>query len=183
MSTRSSLLANPDGDAKALAESAPWIPLQWLALISVDDIERSGNNPCISTDRKSALDRFDQTIAFLGEQFPEFDSFEECADSLKALLSKSKAKTIGIEVMDHIAINPETFIPSLLASVASLQAMDSKCAYTLPAQTIEDPFTGEPKKLQAVEHNNIRDVLCLAASIDPMPDDEVADEQLIGHFF
>ena len=183
MSTRSSLLANPDGNAEALAESAPWIPLQWLALVSVDDIERCGEIPCISTDRKSALDRFDQSIAFLGEQFPEFDSFEECADSLKALLSKSKAKTIGIEVMDHIAMNPETFIPSLLAAVASLQARDNKCAFTVPAQTIEDPFTGEARKLEAVEHNDLREVLCLAASIDPLPEDEVAEEQLIGCLF
>ena len=183
MSIRSSLLANPDGKSNELAESATWIPLQWLALISADDVERCGDGSCISTDRRGALDRFDQSITFLGEQFPEFESFEECADALRALLRKSSAKTIGLEVMDHIGMNPETFMPSLLAGVSSLQAQDDKCAFTVPERTVENPFAGAPMKVDAVKHETIRDVLCFAASLDPMADDEVANEQLIGCIF
>ena len=183
MSTRSSLLADPDGNAKELAESVYWIPLQWLALITSDDIEQSDGSSCITTGRKAALKQFDQTIGFLAEEFSDFESFQECADSLKALLKKSKAKTIGIDVTDHIGMNPETFMPSLLAAVTSLQSQNPKCAFTVPARTIENPFTGEPKKLKAVKHKTTRDVLCFAASIDPMPDDEAANEQLIGYLF
>ena len=137
MSTRASLIANPETKPKVLAESVGWIPLLWVPLMSSLDLARIADCPYVHVDRKEAIERFARATPFLATLFPEFD-LSSVAEDFAGRLRRLKAKTIAIEFRDHFAMRPRSFSPaSPLRSPQSRRKIrrPSSSARPFPRQT------------------------------------------------
>jgi hypothetical protein len=181
MSIRAFLYAESGTKPKELAESKTWIPLCWLTLPSALEVERGSETGAISINRNDAIDRLETSVPLLTKLFPEFHSVRESADVLLAVLKKTRAATIGIELGDHFAIAPEEFPAALLVVVKALRAKSEKCSFIVPGRPVYNAFTGKSTPGKAKKLTTTRDVLCHAAGLDPATDDkEIEREQLIG---
>jgi hypothetical protein len=181
MSIRAFLYANYGTERKELAESKTWVPLCWLTLLATDDAARANGDGHVTFARKDAIDRCARSVPFLTKLFPEFRSTHECADALLDLLRKTRAATLGIDLVDHFAIAPETFPQAFLAAVEAIETRNEKCSFAIPARQVPNPFTGKPKTIRATTLRTTRDLLCHTAGLEPVTDDEdIERDQLVG---
>ena len=183
MSTRASLYADPEGKAKELAESTGWIPLLWIGLLSSADLKAwRCDRPCVTTDRKEAMERCQRAVPFLSELFPEFAAIDEVAADFLRRLKKVKASTIGVDFCDHMDMKPN-FLPSLEVAIAAIESCEKKAVLTVPAQTFESQIDGWKTTMEERKYNTTREVLCWAASMHPGPDqkEEILKDQLVGY--
>ena len=183
MSTRAELIANPGTGQKTVAESEGWVPLLWIALLSVEEIEAAADEAYVTIDRAEGIQRCEDSIDFLVDLFPEFVSIPEVAKDFLKRLKKLKAKQLAIDWTDHVGIRPDTFVPSLTIAVTALQIQSRKASFRVPATTFTFASLGTTMKIKAVTCKTTREVLCYAADIEPCEDDEaMAEEQLMGLF-
>lgn len=183
MSTRASLLTDPDGEAVEIGESVSWIPLLWVSLLSSDDLDEPEEGTLI-TDASEAIDRCSSALPFLREMFPEFATIDQVAEDFVGLLRRSNAETFGIQVFDHMAMNPGSFLASLEVAIEALESKKPKTSFTIPARSVQEPFTDKVVKLKAEKLKTTRDVLCFAASMNPLEEDQQTErDQLVGYLF
>jgi hypothetical protein len=181
MSTRASLLADPSGELVEVGESVSWIPLLWISLLSSDDLDELEEGTVVM-DASEAIERCTRAVPFLKGLFPEFTTMQQVAEDFVGLLRRSEADSIGIQLFDHIAMNPDTFLASLEAGVAALESTDADASFTLPATSEKQPFVDKIVNLNAEKLKTSRDLLCLAASMNPLEEDEQTErDQLIGY--
>ena len=181
MSIRASLFVGSGAKAKEVAEAKTWVPLLWLAMPSADDVARGITTGCVDSNRAEAVRRLSDALPFLAGLFPEFRQLPECAGELLAVLRRSRAATIAIEMGDHFAIAEDTFPVALTTTVQAIEARDLKRSLNVPARKIASAFGGKPLTIKAVKLRTTRDVLSFTAGIDPATKDKgIVRDYLVG---
>ena len=163
MSTRTSLIADPDGKQQELAEGLGGLPLLWIPMLTTEDIAAAAESPQVTISRKDSVDRICGALQFLKHQFPDIDDLSENAQELLAHLKKSRPKTVAIDMTDPVCMDADNFLAGLAVAVAAIEAGDETATFTV----------GRHK------YQSTRDVLCYLSTLDP--DNGVAErEQMIG---
>lgn len=159
MSTRTSIFANSKSGPKEIAEGMYGVPLLWLPLLSVADIESTLEAGELVVDRKIGISRLSDAISFVSAQFPDIENMNSLADTFITHLLKCNADTISIDVGEPIEMNPKRF-PKLFAAVIS--AIESR-----------------NHKYKDRSCKTLRDALCVLSTLDP-DNGIVETEQIIG---
>ena len=176
MTRRASLVANPDSKVIELAEAVYCVPLFWICLLSSEDVAAWDVRSFITTNRNEAIERCSRAISFLAGLFPEFTTIEAEAAHFLDLLRREKAKTIGVDVMDHVAVT-ENFPRALSIAVGAIESNDERASFTTPATTTTNPFTGKPIEIAAETYKSTRELICFVSSI-PKPSNSSAEQRL-----
>lgn len=184
MSIRASLSVGSGAKAKLVSEAKTWVPLCWLALPSADDVSRGITTGCVDSNRAEAVRRLSDALPFLAGLFPEFQQLPDCAGELLAVLRRSRATTIAIEMGDHFSVAEDTFPIALTTTVEAIETRDAKRSLNVPARKIASAFGGKPLTIKAVKLKTTRDVLSFTAGIDPKTKDKgIARDQLVGYLW
>ena len=162
MSTRTSIVAEPDSQSQELAEGMYGVPLFWIPMIAPDELNQHMETGLVSINRKRAVERLENSISFVSEQFPDIDEMEDVANKLIAHLKKAKAKTIGIDIGEPMALDPENFPTAMTNAVVAIDSSDKSLKCKVGRENL-----------------TVRDVLCMVSTLDP-DNGVVEEEQMIG---
>ena len=163
MSTRTCLIADPDGKANQLAEGLGGLPLIWISMLTTDDIANAANSPTITISRKESIDRISRALPFLQEQFSEIDDLNDNTEEFVALLKKCRAKTVAVDMTDPVCMDADNFLGSLAVAVAAIATGDDRAIFKVGRHT----------------YKSTRDILCYLSTLDP--ENGMAErEQMIG---
>ncbi|TWU42924.1 hypothetical protein Poly51_59470 [Rubripirellula tenax] len=174
MSARGSLVSNPSKRPKLISESKRYIPLLWLGMLSLEDID---NDDCgaFEIDRVTAIERAERNLPFLTAVFPNLP-FEDSARSLLDRLRKLRSDNIGIDITELVEPDPPN--PGLQDALVAIAAQNHKYSLSIPARNVENPATGDMIKVKAQKIASTQDMLLRVCWLTPHELDEFDDEEL-----
>lgn len=190
MSNRGFLIANPQTRSKILAESKSFIPLFWLSLLSADDIVDAEENGIFLLDRTASIQRSEDSLPFVVSLFPEIASFNTIASSFLDVLKSKKCKTIGLNIAELLP-DPDdersASEPKLATAVRTIESRQADYTMTIPARTVQNPFTREETRLAKQVFESTPQMLLFVCMIDAevlsSKDQDVVRNALIGHIW
>ena len=163
MSTRTSLIADPDGKSKELAEGLGGLPLCWVSMLRSPDIPTCPDAYQIKIGRLDALNRLAEALPFISELFQDVEVLTESADDFIAHLKKSRAKTIAVDITDPVCMDADSFLGTLKVAVVAIENADGNARTKVGRHT----------------YRTTREVLCHLTTLDP--DNGIAErEQIAG---
>lgn len=188
MSDRGFITVNPGAKAKIAAESAHYIPLAWLSLLSTDDIDNADEDGTIILAREESIKRSAESVSFLSSLYPQVPEFKEAAKSLLKALESKSSKTIGLNVAQlQPDVDEETraLMPSLKAAVEVIEARNVDYSLTIPPQTVENPFTREKTVRPERKIASTAELLMFVCGIHPSiladSEREAVHEAVVGY--
>ena len=162
MSTRTSILADPNGKSKEIAEGMYGIPLLWIPLISSEEVEAQLDLGMVEVKRSQAVSRLIDSVPFLTTLLNRVEELEDWSQQLLQHLKKSKSKTLGFDLNDPLAMDGKNFSDALLAATFAIAAQ-------------------EPSTMTKVGRKKytLTELLCLLSTLD-IENGIVEEEQCIG---
>jgi hypothetical protein len=141
MSNRGFLVTNPGSPGwKFLAESKSYIPLFWPAFLSRADVEAVGGTGGFALDRRRAIERGTDRLAFLSSLFPQVPAFPAAVGALLHKLGSLGCETIGMELSQLLDDGFDPAMPGLAAAVGAIEDRNPDYSVTVLERTVMSPF-------------------------------------------
>ena len=187
MSNRGFLVTNPGTPgSQFLAESKSYIPLFWPAFLSRADVEAAGDTGGFALDRRRAVERGSDRLAFLSSLFPEVPAFRVAAEALVRKLGSLGCEAIGVEVSQLLDDGTDPALPGLAAAVGAIEDQNANYSVTVPARTVKNPFLpGATVRLKERRIRTTQELLLQVCLVDPgfltSDSDEYVRDTIIGY--
>jgi hypothetical protein len=169
MSARGFLITSPRSRPKILSESKRYIPLFWLSFLSSDDLEKAEHRGRYELDRKRAIERSSNSLAFFSMIFPQVASFGGIANSLLGKVKATRSRTIGIDIAELVADESDPFhrpLPTLETAIETIENRKTDYSRIVPARTIPNPFTGEDARIEERRFRSTQELLLSVCWLD-----------------
>ena len=141
MPNRGSIVSDPSGDGKIVAEAASRIPIFWLSLVSLSDLANAECAGQYEISKTDAVERARKRLPVFAHAFHKSDAIQTQCDLLIQQLEAVNSDTIGIDITELLPMEDDSGIPDISFAVAAIETGEVESPVVVPAITMDNPFT------------------------------------------